>query len=121
MKLKLSGAAFVESDEDGLRAGKVEEQLQRLSRDPAVKSRDDAVDRLYLRIFGASVGTMTREQKLVKLKAVQKVTPRDVEDLPDARVLSVYDYLAGVQGIDRDRLFLAEGKLYRAAERGGDW
>lgn len=121
MKIKLSGGAFVESDEEGLRAAKVEEQIQRLSREPGAKGRDDAVDRLYLRSFGASTGGETREQKLAKLRAVQKVTRREVADLPDARTLCIYDYLGGVEGIDRNRLFLAQGKLYRSAEGGGDW
>lgn len=121
LKVKLSGASQVESDEDGLRAGKVEEQLRRMAREPGVKGRDDALDRLFLRTLDLPAGTLTCEETLVRLKAAQKVTRREVEDLPDARTLSIYDYLAGEEGIERDRMFLAEGKLYRTAEGGGDW
>jgi len=121
MKVKLAGMAHAESDEDGLRAQKVEAELQRVAREPGVKSREDALDRLFLRTFGASITGLTREAKLARLKAAQKVTARDVEDLPDARTLSIYDYLAGIEGIDRNRMFLAEGKVYRTAEGGGDW
>jgi hypothetical protein len=121
MKVKLAGMAHVESDEDGLRAQKVEAELQRVTREPGVKSRDDALDRLFLRAVGASTTGLTREAKLARLKAAQKVAARDVEDLPDARTLSIYDYLAGTEGIERPRMFLAEGKVYRTAEGGGDW
>jgi hypothetical protein len=121
MKVKLSGMAHVESDTDGLRAEKLESQLQRIAREPGVRSREDALDRLFLRTFGASVGQLTHQDKYDRLKAVQRVARREVEDLPDARILSIYDYLAGTEKIERDRMFLAEGKLYRAAEGGGDW
>jgi hypothetical protein len=121
MKVKLAGMAHVESDEDGLRAAKVEAELQRLAREPGVKGRDDALDRLFLQSVGASIAGLSREAKLARLKAAQKVTARDVEDLPDARTLSIYDYMAGIEGIDRNRMFLAEGKVYRTAEGGGDW
>ncbi|OGC01917.1 MAG: hypothetical protein A3G35_00610 [candidate division NC10 bacterium RIFCSPLOWO2_12_FULL_66_18] len=121
MKVKLSGMAHVESDEDGLRARKVEAELLRIVREPGVKGRDDALDRLFLRTFGASAGVATREAKLARLKTAQKLTARDVEDLPDARTLAIYDYLAGEEKIERDRMFLAEGKIYRTAEGGGDW
>jgi len=121
MKVKLSGMAHVESDEDGLRAQKLEAELQRIAREPGVTGREEALDRLLRRTFGASVGTATREAKLARLKAAQKVTAREVEDLPDARTLSIYDYMAGVEGIERNRMFLAEGKIYRTAEGGGNW
>ncbi len=121
MKVKLAGMAHVESDEDGLRAQKVEAELQRVAREPGVKSRDDALDRLFLRSVGASSIGLTREAKLARLKTVQKVRARDVEDLPDARTLSIYDFMAGIEGIERPRMFLAEGKVYRTAEGGGDW
>ncbi|MBI2562258.1 MAG: DUF748 domain-containing protein [candidate division NC10 bacterium] len=121
MKVKLAGMAHVESDEDGLRARRVEAELLRIAREPGVKGRDDALDRLFLRTFGASAGGATREAKLARLKAAQKLTARDVEDLPDARTLAIYDYLAGEEKIERDRMFLAEGKIYRTAEGGGDW
>jgi len=121
MKVKLSGMAHVESDEDGLRAQKVAAEVQRIAREPGVKSPDDALDRLFLRTVGASTSRLTSEAKLARLKAAQRVTARDMEDLPDARTLSLYDYMAGVEGIERNRMFLAEGKVYRTAEGGGDW
>jgi hypothetical protein len=121
MKVKLAGMAHVDSDEDGLRAQKVEAELQRLAREPGVKGRDEALDRLFLQSVGASTAGLSREAKLARLKAAQKVTARDVEDLPDARTLSIYDYMAGIEGIDRNRMFLTEGKVYRTAEGGGDW
>ena len=121
MKVKLAGMAHVDSDEDGLRAQKVEAELLRVARESGVKSRDEALDRLFLRSVGASITGLAREAKLARLKAGQKVTARDVEDLPDARTLSIYDYMAGIEGIARNRMFLAEGKVYRTAEGGGDW
>ncbi len=121
MKVKLSGMAHVDSDEDGLRAQKVEAELQRIAREPGVKDREDALNRLYARLFGPSLGTVTAEVKLTRLKAAQRVSRRDVVDLPDARTLSIYDHLAGVERIERDRMFLAEGKLYRTSEGGGEW
>jgi hypothetical protein len=121
MKIKLSGMSHVDSDEDALRAQKLESELERVAREPGVKDRDDALDRLFLRTFGAAPGNVTQQAKLARLKAAQKVTAREIEDLPDARILSVYDHLAVAEGIERDRMFLAEGKLYRTAEGGGDW
>lgn len=121
MKIKLSGMSHVDSDEDGLRAQKLEAELDRVAREPGVKGRDDALDRLFLRTFGAAAGNVTQQAKVSRLKAAQKVTAREIEDLPDARILSVYDHLAVAEGIERDRMFLAEGKLYRTAEGGGDW
>jgi hypothetical protein len=121
MKVKLSGMVHVDSDEDGLRAQKVEEQLQRIARESDVKGREDALDRLFLRTFGASTEGMSQADKLARLKAAQTVTARDIEDLPDARTLSIYDHLANAERIDRNRMFLAEGKLYRTAEGGGEW
>ncbi|MBI4572269.1 MAG: DUF748 domain-containing protein [candidate division NC10 bacterium] len=121
MKVKLSGMAHVDSDEDALRAQKVEAELRRIAREPGVKDREDALDRLYVRMFGASPGAVTREARFARLKTVQRVARREVADLPDARTLSIYDHLAGVEKIERDRMFLAEGKLYRTAEGGGDW
>jgi len=71
--------------------------------------------------FGASTGFVTSDTKFARLKAAQKVTTRDLEDLPDVRTLSIYDFPAVDEKIDRDRIFLAEGKVYRAADDGGDW
>jgi hypothetical protein len=117
--IRLSGWVHPASDEEGLRALRLEERIANLRRADGVASRDEAIDRLFARTFGEPGVGLDPARRLARLRAVERLEERDVAELSDARMLAVYDYLARA-GIARERIFLGEGGSGETGRREGD-